>query len=63
MSPAHLTTCPRCNAPVHAARRGNQSAFADQHGRGAGFSEPIEQPATCTNPACDWEDRPGPTFP
>lgn len=63
MSSAPLTTCPRCTAPVRAARRGNQSTFADQHGRGGGFSDTVEQPATCTNPACDWADRAGPTSP
>ena len=63
MSPAPITICPQCTAPVHPAHRGDRATWLDQHGRGAGFSDTVEQPARCTNPACDWEDRPGPTLP
>jgi hypothetical protein len=60
---AEQTTCPKCSAPIEPARRGHNSYFADQHGRGAGFSITIETPAACSDPACDWEDRPGITIP
>jgi hypothetical protein len=64
MTPAvPLTICPLCAAPINPARRGNQFTWLDKDGRGAGFSDTVEQPASCTNPDCDWEDRPGPTFP
>jgi hypothetical protein len=61
MTPEHATTCPTCGAPIEPVRRGFNSYFGDEYGRGAGFSTAIETPATCSDPACDWEDRAGTT--
>lgn len=58
MSSEHAT-CPQCGAPIQPARRGEQSTWLDKDGRGAGFSDTVERPAACSDPACDWEDRAG----
>jgi hypothetical protein len=56
-----MTTCPECGAPVQPTRRSHQATWLDKDGRGAGFSDTVERPASCSSAACDWEDRGGTT--
>ena len=60
--PTVRSQCPRCGNPAVPSKRGFQSAWAGERGRGTGFPAGETIPARCSDaPRCDWDERDPPS--